>query len=1228
MTINRNTRKIAKRALVRSSLTLLVLLLGFWWNLSVGGSQESSGPRTLSDVVLVTDEVTNLSTIYVADETTGAIYSRSQPSLNNERSSPLKTSDFKVFFRSSELSKPCGITYYKGKLVISDKALGAVFEIDTTTKTLNLILKGDPLKDPNRIAVSQSGRVAVSNNDGVLILYDRYGDLVILKHRFDSPVRLAFAGEDLLVLERTGTILSVQAKSLENEVPVLSPVQMPAKVGNDIAKILDFAFLNGVYYLMGENQVDAYIRSKGTAIQLFSQPVESRSLSGIAVNKQGIVLKDSRSNTLWQIERPIPVTANFGAGSKDSLIFLYKYLLGQNALPIRKFVATRDYKSLAELLLDQRILFDTSASTDEIGKFVCQLNESLCLQSPANDVRGTSQGVRKGQSLNLPDLTYTEVVGYERRELGGESVFNYLAKAFRPNLQSRFTEDFLWSLNELSKSETLEIQLQAKVPGALLATPPRRGVTPGTIMRVGQEQDSYIAPVTTCGIQYRYGVKTLNLAAHIKNSIKGDGAIAQLPRTSTLSSFSKRLKQLGIDQVQYELDGATVEQGDQKGIATAMTAYAVANPSPAPTPNAAATPVPSLTPDPKTCLTQLIGPGRYLVVDAVKVKSGRYKLFKNNSLVLLSKSDIQRLGLLGDPDADKEWSLVVSDPYYVAYRLSPWSDQAVLQSDTSKLIASPRVIRPGGSQDIFSLKEGSLLLPYVSQLQITFLIKETELTSETSEFSKLKAAHNFTALRSEETIRMSTTRIPSRTLDSGPDLPLTVVTEGRELLKKQINYRLPDLPAALREIKIGIGEKPCSVDKRHPDFIDKDGANAWIDTPDGGNPTNVYPCSGPAPTAGEPRVKSNIDDDNDHGTHVAGLIGARSNSRAPGLLPSARLFLVDASSPDSISTATYVAVQRNVFIFNFSFGLDGNDADLRRAITNDWKKQLFIVAVDNEGSDLTDSAAPLVSWIADIKNNMIGVGSAISAAGTEYVLGDWVDPKGQILTGSSYSKKYVHLLAPGYGIYSTTSGNSYGGATGASQAAPQVTSVAAMLFAAGYREPERIKARLIYTADWFEQLRGKVWGGFLNVNRATWEPDRNLFTTRTEANKIRSIVLDEDLPNRMKIKFKLSTKYDNPGDEESLPPGGLDIPFSHILRITRLPSTPFRSGTYRVIYVDANSKQVKIVMNAELAGTFPCRSLEDYDGQTFIASQCKSLEGVDITQVVDYWAKVPERVTF
>lgn len=1166
-------------------------------------------PTAISDVAITTREPDKLSTIFLADETSGAIYSLTVPS--SASLNQLDLSKFETFYRSPDLSAPSGLALNNGKLFVCDKAHPSLAQIDTTTKSFAVLLKSDVLHRPSGLAASSGGRIAVIDSNDEVVFYDQASGSTTRWHSERPISRIEFAEEDLVVLNDNGALSILRNKSTDRDAsPEVSALQLPTTVSADVGHVVDFTYLNGTYYLIGEKQIDAFIRSKGVAIRVFSNPLESASLTRARVSKQQIVLVDSHGPVIWQGDRPVPATANFpnSQTSLQSVISLYSYLADKGTLPVRELITNRDYNNLAELLVDQKVLFAGPPlnSTDSIGLLVCRLNKSIC-QSPTGSNLLTNQPVHKGQRLVLPDMSFKEIVGYESRNLAGVTVRDYLTRTFgqKTQIESRFSADLIWSLNELKKSETLEIQLQSKVPGAVVATPARRNTGPGTIVKIGSDQDTVLGSFGACGIPYwQTPPKSFGLAALIKNSVSAN-ALSQLPRAKVSASTSKRLKQLEIDRVDYELDNATVEQSDQKAVAAFLAA-----PEPIATP--AASPQPAASPSPKTCLQEFTGPSNYLVIDSVKVESGRYRIYKGQSLIHLTKDQIQQLGLLGEPDPTGTWSILVGQPYYVAYRLSPWSTQA-FEAASINLVPNPSSLKPNASQNVYALKDVSLLLPYIQQWQLTFLVTEGELAVASSEFNKLKKSYGFTALRAEESSKTRASTVIRAQPDD--DLPLEIVTKNRDSLKGEIHY-----PAVVdsTEVKIGIGEKPCDVDELHPDFIDATGETAWIIDP------NSTPSSDSCThsVAGAPRRVKPASEvaDSDHGTHVAGLIGARLNSLAPGLMPSAKLFLVDSTSPSTIVTSVQNAVSRDVFIFNFSFGLVVDDPDLHGQMKDTWSDRLFVVAVDNEGTDLATTRKPPISWAEDLKNNMIGVGSSITAAGTEYVLGDWTSNGGKIAPGSSYGKKYVQLVAPGYGVYSTIAGNAYGIDTGASLAAPQVTATAAMLFAQDIREPARLKARLIYTSDWFEQFRGKVWGGFLNVTNATWQPKRNVFATQTPSGIVRAITLDET--SSATLKIKKGRTYE-PNTDSLIPGTGLNIPFINVLRITKLPNE-----SYRVVYLDSN-KHLKIILDAEISGTFPCKKLEQWSSQTFVPSQCSTLDhGLNAEQIVDYIARVPESVLF
>lgn len=205
MNIISKTTVLPTRGVIRSSSLLFVFLLAFFGTAHTVASQTRSDPQSITDMVVVTDEISNKPVVYVVDEQSAAIYSLTS-SMVTSSLGKRDLKEFQVFFSSPELVRPSGLAYYNGKLVICVRT-GSIFELDTTKRNLSLLFKGGELRNPSRIAVSQSGRVAVSNNSGKIVLYDRSNKVAEIQHKFDNPIRLAFSGETLLVLEGQGTIL-------------------------------------------------------------------------------------------------------------------------------------------------------------------------------------------------------------------------------------------------------------------------------------------------------------------------------------------------------------------------------------------------------------------------------------------------------------------------------------------------------------------------------------------------------------------------------------------------------------------------------------------------------------------------------------------------------------------------------------------------------------------------------------------------------------------------------------------------------------------------------------------------------------------------------------------------------------------------------------------------------------------------------------------------------------
>lgn len=182
-----------------------------------------------------------------------------------------------------------------------------------------------------------------------------------------------------------------------------------------------------------------------------------------------------------------------------------------------------------------------------------------------------------------------------------------------------------------------------------------------------------------------------------------------------------------------------------------------------------------------------------------------------------------------------------------------------------------------------------------------------------------------------------------------------------------------------------------------------------------------------------------------HGTHVAGIIGADGNNRygISGVNPKAKLVSLRVtryskkevySSAGTLSSINYCAAH-NIPIINCSFGeteiSDNTKSQLGIAFSN--YSGLVVAAAGNEGRD-NDIYAHFPSGCNSLEN-VISVGNfGLDTFGEEY-----------IDDTSNYGEKTVDLFAPGVDIYSTIFQGKYGKKSGTSMATPFVSGYASLL---------------------------------------------------------------------------------------------------------------------------------------------------------------------------------------
>ena len=267
------------------------------------------------------------------------------------------------------------------------------------------------------------------------------------------------------------------------------------------------------------------------------------------------------------------------------------------------------------------------------------------------------------------------------------------------------------------------------------------------------------------------------------------------------------------------------------------------------------------------------------------------------------------------------------------------------------------------------------------------------------------------------------------------------------------------------------------IDYTHPDLVE----NMWIngdeiagngiDDDSNGYVDDVYGYDF-ANNDGDPF------DDSNHGTHVAGTIGATGNNGLGVVGVNHQVALMGvkflgSNGSGSISAATegiVYAADNGALIHNNSWGGGGFSESLRAAIEYAHQKDvLFLAAAGNSGTNNDISPSYPSSYEVD---------NVVSVAATDH--------NDQLATFSQYGAQSVDLGAPGVDILSSVPGGAYSSFSGTSMATPQVSGAAALLKAhAPNLSNLKIKQILFDSTDPLPDLEPRtVTGGRLNAFEA------------------------------------------------------------------------------------------------------------------------------------------------
>lgn len=185
-------------------------------------------------------------------------------------------------------------------------------------------------------------------------------------------------------------------------------------------------------------------------------------------------------------------------------------------------------------------------------------------------------------------------------------------------------------------------------------------------------------------------------------------------------------------------------------------------------------------------------------------------------------------------------------------------------------------------------------------------------------------------------------------------------------------------------------------------------------------------------------------DDNGHGTHVAGIIGAvKDGAGIAGVAPRASLYAVKVLNAQGKGAVSGIiegiqwTVDNKMNVVNLSLGSPGGSAALKKAVEAAYKAGVTLVVAAGNDSGPVNSPAKYPQAIAVAASDAADEIASFSSRGEE-----------------------VDFIAPGAAIPSAWPGGGYKSRSGTSMASPHVAGLAALAAGAGAGTPAEVRQAL------------------------------------------------------------------------------------------------------------------------------------------------------------------------